>query len=185
LEVKGTLTLKNSAGLIAEQKPFTIKSIDALAIIKNEAGHVIAPFHPYTINLVNPIKSLSELDGKETITAFANVDPVSAFDLLLNTGFAFGTAGITSILGIDEINILGWTFSVAEYSAMLTNAVLGSNSYSQNVEYFTNLREYWTQRDLALYINNKSAGFDFVQPVHPLADICIALPTSPPDLILG
>lgn len=186
LEIKGTMTLRDPLnGLVAEQKNFTIKSTDAFAIIKNESGHLFDKFNTYNIPLVNPIYSLCSLDGTETISAFANVDPVSAFDFVFNTIFAVGTGGLASILGVDEINVGGWVFSLAEYSALISNAVYASNnSYSQQVEYFTNLRESWTERDLLLYINNKSDGFQYIHPVHPVSDICLIIPTSPPDLIL-
>ena len=187
IEVKGTLSLRDPLnGIIAEQKNFSIKSTDALVIIKNASDLAVDKFNTKIIPLVSPIYSLDDLDGLETITAFANVDPVSAFDLLFNTIFAAGTGGLAALLGIDEINVGGWVFSIAEYSALLSNAVYSSgNSYSQNIEYFTNLRESWTQRNLALYLNNKSNGFQYISPVHPVADICIAIPTSPPDIIIS
>jgi hypothetical protein len=113
------------------------------------------------------------------------VDPVSVIDLLTNTGIFFGTATVFGLLGIDEFHVAGWTFSAAEYTALVSNWIFGRNSYSQSIEYITNLRENWTLRDLMLYINNKSKTFDFILPVYPQSDICIAIPTAPPRLVLS
>jgi hypothetical protein len=185
VEVKGTLSLRDpDTRMIVEQKAFSIKATDAFVFIKNGESHTFSQFNQLVIPLSKSIYSLRELNGTQTITAFANIDPVSFLDLAMNTVFAVSTGGIASLLGIDELNLAGWTVSIAEYAAIMSNAVFGSNSYSQNIEYFSNLRENWSKQGLALYVNNKMPDFQFVIPLVSAPDICLAIPTSPPRLIV-
>ena len=185
VEVKGTLILRDpDSRMIVEQKTFSIKATDAFVFIKNGESHTFSQFNQLVVPLSKPIYALRELNGTQTITAFANIDPVSFLDLALNTMFAVSTGSIASLLGIDELNLGSWTVSIAEYAAIMSNAVFGSNSYSQNVEYFTNLRENWSKQGLALYVNNKIPDFQFIIPLVSAPDICVAVPTSPPRLIV-
>ncbi len=174
LEVSGRMFLKDKNGIIIEQKEFSIRSNDTIAFIKNVDKYKFDNFNPHIINLVSPIKSIDEIDGESTITAFMNVDPVSVFDLITN--LINPAAG----LGILEFNIGDWVMDMSEYSALISNALLGNNSYSTFITYITNLRTNYTGSGLGLYINNRSIGFDYINPNHPVEDVCIAIPTSPP-----
>ena len=182
LVVKGTMSLKLPNGMVAEKKNFSILSTDALVLLKDGDSSPPVDFNPYNISLLNPIQTLNDLEGVETLAVFSNIDPVSVVDLVAGLGMWGFAAGMFT--GIDEIPIFGTFFTLAEYAAVVSNGVLGSNIYSQNIEYLTNLRTNWTQSGLGLYLNNKSTGFDYVSHIGALPDICIAIPSSIPHLTI-
>ena len=180
------MKLRDNNNIVVEDREFLLKSTDALAIIKHESGCKVERFNPYTINLSTPIQSLSDLDRTLTITAFSNVDPVSVMDLLV-ANFILTPINYVTLaggLGIDEINVGGWLFSIGEYIAILNNAVFGNSNPAQKAPYITTLRENWTQRGMGLYVYNRSNAFDYISPIDPIEDICIGIPTSPPSLII-
>lgn len=186
-EVNGTMTLLNPAGgvLPLDKKDFVIHSDNAVALLKNQDYCTVQDFPPHVVTLPLPLQSLADLNGRKVVSFFANAPAVNVGDLIINTLFAGALGGVPALLGIDELNVLDWTLSAAEYDALINQMLFGYyHPLSQNKSYYLYLREHLTLSGACLFVDQYMNQNAVVNPVDIPADLSLGIPTLPPTLVI-